>query len=247
MYMIQRDTMNLLDGMLVAINANDKLMFSMQHNVIPLAKAKNMAVIGMKVFADGAMYTKPAEWSNKVEHVVRTVGDKKLPSKPLIQYALTTPGVDTVIIGIGQVSDKFEDCQLCNNFEAAQIAPDGLSEKERADIEKMAATVKGGKTNYFQKQAVSLVPPAHVNVFILTASNNNKVVIGWNTAFAGPAALRSYEVWRDGSKVAALPFKPQLTTEPITCSVPSDNISHRWAVKVVDAEGREAISEELIA
>lgn len=248
MYMIQRDTMNLLDAMLVAINANDKLMFSMQNNVIPLAKAKNMGVIGMKVFADGAMYTKPAEWSNKVEHVVRTIGDKNLPSKLLIQYALTTPGVDLVIIGIGQISDKFENCQLCNNFEAAQIAPDGLSEKERLEIEEMAAKVKGGKTNYFQKQAVALVPPSQVNVSKLAASSDHgKIVLGWNTAFAGPAALKSYEIWRDGKKRAEVPFRPQLTTDPITWSEQVDNKTHTYMVRVVDHDGRAAVSDAVTA
>ncbi len=108
MYMIERDTTNLLDAMLVAINANDKLMFSMQNNVIPLAASKNMGVIAMKVFADGAMYTKPAEWSNNPEHVVRTVGSASLPSQPLIQYSLTTPGVHLAIIGIGHISDNDE-------------------------------------------------------------------------------------------------------------------------------------------
>ena len=81
MYMIQRDHTDLLDAMLVAINANDKLMFNMQHNVIPLAKAKNMGIIGMKVFADGAMYSKPAEWSENPKHVVSGVGSESL-AKP---------------------------------------------------------------------------------------------------------------------------------------------------------------------
>jgi len=49
MYMIQRDKYNLLDAMLVAINANDKLMFNMQYNVINLAAEKNMGIIAMKV------------------------------------------------------------------------------------------------------------------------------------------------------------------------------------------------------
>ncbi len=242
MYMIQKDTMNLLDAMLVAINANDKLMLSMQHNVIPLAKAKNMGVIGMKVFADGAMYTKPAEWSNKVEHVVRTIGDKNLPSKPLIQYALTTPGVDLVIIGIGQVSDRFEDCQLCNNFQAAQIAPDGLSEAQRTAIEQMAAKIKGGRTNYFQKQATALVPPQQVKV---TKTERNKIILGWNTAFAGPAALSAYEIWRDGLKVDSVPFKPQMTTDPLTWSEEADNKSHKYLVKVIDNDRREAVSDSV--
>ena len=242
MYMIQKDTMNLLDAMLVAINANDKLMLSMQHNVIPLAKAKNMGVIGMKVFADGAMYTKPAEWSNKVEHVVRTIGDKNLPSKPLIQYALTTPGVDLVIIGIGQVSDRFEDCQLCNNFQAAQIAPDGLTEAQRTEIEQMAARVKGGRTNYFQKQATALVPPQQVKV---TKTERNKIILGWNTAFAGPAALSAYEIWRDGQRVDSVPFKPQMTTDPLTWSEEADNKSHKYLVKVIDNDRREAVSDSV--
>ena len=123
MYMIQRDHSNLLDAMLVAINANDKLMFNMQYNVIPLAAAKNMGIIAMKVFADGAMYTKPAEWSNTPSHVVRTVGSESLPSHPLIKYSLTTPGVHLAIIGIGHISDKDEECQLTSNLAAAQILP----------------------------------------------------------------------------------------------------------------------------
>lgn len=244
MYMIQRDTTNLLDAMLVAINANDKLMFNMQNNVIPLAKAKNMGVIGMKVFADGAMYTKPAEWSNSVGHVVRTIGDKNLPSKMLIQYALTTPGVDLVIIGIGQISDKFEDCQLCNNFQAAQIMPDGLTEDQRTEIEQMAAKVKGGKTNYFQKQAVALVPPQKVNVSKLNA---NKVVLEWHTALAGSAALKAYEIWRDGNRITSIPFSPQLTTEPFKLTVATDKKTHSYIVKIIDADGREAASGNVVA
>jgi aryl-alcohol dehydrogenase-like predicted oxidoreductase len=57
--MIQRDTYDLFDGMLVAINANDKVNLNMQNNVIPVAAAKNMGIIAMKVFADGAMYSNP--------------------------------------------------------------------------------------------------------------------------------------------------------------------------------------------
>jgi len=65
MEMIQRDKHNILDGMLVAINSNDRLNLSMQNNVIPVAAAKKMGVIAMKVFADGAMYSKGAHWSEQ--------------------------------------------------------------------------------------------------------------------------------------------------------------------------------------
>ena len=69
--------------MLVAINSNDKLYLNHQHNVIPVAQAKNMGIIAMKVFADGAMYSKYANWTRDHEGVVRTVGTRELPSKLL--------------------------------------------------------------------------------------------------------------------------------------------------------------------
>lgn len=242
MYMIQRDTTNILDAMLVAINANDKLMFNMQHNVIPLATARNMGVIGMKVFADGAMYSKPAEWSSRKEHVVRTVGDSNMPSSQLIRYSLTTPGVHLVIIGIGQVSDRFEECQLCNNLEAAQIAPDGLSESEREEIERMAAKIKNGKTNYFQKATAEIVAPSDLSVTMI-AHEPGKIKLGWNTAFAADAELTRYEIWRDGVKAGEVPFRPQLSAEKITwIDDISDSQKHTYMVRVIDRKRRNADS-----
>ena len=243
MYMIRRDTTNLLDAMLVAINANDKLMFNMQHNVIPLAAARNMGVIGMKVFADGAMYTKPAEWSNKKEHVVRSVGDPQLPSRELVHYALTTPGVHLVIIGIGQISDEYAKCQLSNNLDAAQIHPDGLTGPERISIEDRAKKAKEGKTNYFQTQAVPLTAPKDVTVEQSLENESRKIAVAWSTAYAGDAPLAFYEIWRDGSKVKEQPFMPQLTTEPLTWSETlSDSLPHTYMVKVTDTRGRIAES-----
>ncbi len=239
MYMIQRDRTNHLDAMLVAINANDKLMFNMQYNVIPLAKAKNMGVIGMKIFADGAMYSKPAEWSDNPTHVVRTVGGPELPSESLIQYSLTTPGVDLVIIGIGQISDNPAKCQLCSNLEAAQILPDGMSETEREEIEEMAKRVKEGKTNYFQMEAVPLTSPSEVHVSEIMDENIHKTIITWNTAIAGDAPITRYELWRDDLKIAEIPFEPQLTTDPFSYTDnPGDELDHVYLIKVVDRKGR---------
>jgi aryl-alcohol dehydrogenase-like predicted oxidoreductase len=247
MYMIRRDRTNLLDAMLVAINANDRLMFNMQHNVIPLVTAKNMGVIGMKVFADGAMYTKPAEWSNNKEHVVRTIGDNNLPSKSLIQYALTTKGVHLIIIGIGQISNKHEECQLSSNLEAAQILPDGLTTAERISIEEMAKKVKEGNTNYFQAEAIPLTPPKEVTVKQTTENNSRNVVVGWSTAYAADAALNTYEIWRDEVKINEQAFRPQLTDDLFTWSETlNDKIAHSYFVKVIDSKGREAQSEPVI-
>lgn len=214
MYMIQRDHSNLLDAMLVAINANDKLMFNMQYNVIPLAEAKNMGVIAMKIFADGAMYTKPAEWSNTPNHVVRTVGSESLPSHPLIKYSLTTPGIHLAIIGIGHISNKDEECQLTDNLAAAQILPDGLSESERTAIEEMAGKVKEGKTNYFQNAALPLTAPKEISVVQNKENNVRNATINWNTAYAGDAPIKIYEIWRDGTKIKEIPFTPQITIKP---------------------------------
>jgi aryl-alcohol dehydrogenase-like predicted oxidoreductase len=247
MYMIQRDKSNLLDAMLVAINANDKLMFNMQYNVIPLAASKNMGVIAMKVFADGAMYTKPAEWSENPEHVVRTVGSESLPSHSLIKYSLTTPGIHLAIIGIGHISNKDEECQLTSNLTAAQITPGGLTESERTNIEEMAGKVKEGKTNYFQNAALPLTAPKEVSVVQNTGNNLRKTTLSWNTAYAGDAPVRTYEIWRDGAKIKEIPFAPQITVDPITFSESlNDKTAHAYIIKVVDGKGRIAESIPVI-
>ena len=243
MYMIQRDRTNLLDAMLVAINANDKLMFNMQHNVIPLAAAKNMGIIAMKVFADGAMYTKPAEWSNTPNHVVLTVSSPAMPSQSLIKYSLTTPGIHLAIIGIGHISDKDEECQLTHNLAAAQIIPDGLTESERTDIEEMAKKVKEGKTNYFQTTALPLTPPKEVSIVQNKENNLRNASIRWNTAYAGDAPIKTYEIWRDGVKIKEIPFTPQISTDPFAYSeVLKDNTVHTYILKVADSKGRIAES-----
>src|SRR5450759_1858892 len=121
--MLQRDTGNLLDGMLVAINANDRLHFNMQYNNIPVAAARKMGLIGMKTFADGSMYGKQPMFSNNPSHVIRTIGNASLPSHPLIQYSLTTPGIGTLIVGTGHIDDDPKKCQLGQNLIAAQIKP----------------------------------------------------------------------------------------------------------------------------
>jgi aryl-alcohol dehydrogenase-like predicted oxidoreductase len=247
MYMIQRDHTNLLDAMLVAINANDKLMFNMQHNVIPLAAAKKMGIIGMKVFADGAMYSKPAEWSEKKEHVVRTIGDQALPSKALIQYALTTPDVHLAIIGIGQVSNRYEECQLSNNLDAAQILPDGLTSPEREAIEIMAKKVKEGNTNYFQNKAIPVTAPKEVTVKQSIGNNVRSVTVSWSTAYAADAPLKTYEILRDGNKVNEQDFTLQLTTDPLTWTETlNDKSEHSYIVKVTDIKGREAFSNPVL-
>ena len=74
MYAMQRDTRNILDTLLVAVNPNDPRYFCHQTNSIPVANAKGMGVIGMKVFADGVMYGLEPKYAHKPGQSVSTVG-----------------------------------------------------------------------------------------------------------------------------------------------------------------------------
>jgi aryl-alcohol dehydrogenase-like predicted oxidoreductase len=247
MEMIQRDERGVLEGMLVAINANDRQQFNMQHNVIPVARARNMALIGMKTFADGAMYTKPANWSSKPEHVVRTVGTPDLPSRPLIEYSLSTPGIQTLIVGIGQISDDGKSCQLEQNLAAAQIAPQGLSDSDRRAIEKTAASVKEGRTNYFQLPKNELTPPREATATQEMRDGKRLARLQWQTAHAGDEPILSYEIWRDQKKVASVPYTPQTSKQPFLFEEAiKDKSTHVYQVKSLDAGGRSAATADLL-
>lgn len=233
--MIQRDEWGILEGMLVAINANDRLMFNMQHNVIPVAEAKGFGIIGMKTFADAAMYHKEPTWSNKPEHVYRKVGEPGLPSRPLIEYSLTTPGVHTLIIGIGQIDDDPMKCQLTQNFYAAQIAPDGLTAEERLKTEQMAAAIKEGKTNYFQMAREGLTAPRGLQ---LTENEGNKL-LSWQTAYAGDYPLAKYEIMVDGVKTGEVVHQPQiLKKQPFSFALAE--MKGKITVVSVDSMGNRA-------
>ena len=194
MEMIQRDEKNIIDAMLVAVNPNDRLNFNMQYNVIPVAAAKNMGIIGMKVFADGAMYSKAATWSNNRGHVVRVVGSESLPSRPLVQYNLTTPGISTAITGIGHIDDDINKCQLQQNLSAAQVAPDGLTKTNRLEIEKITNSIKEGKTNYFQLPAVMLTAPREPVISQEMHDNKRIVRLTWHTPYAGDKADHYFRI-----------------------------------------------------
>lgn len=239
--MIQRDEENLLEGLLVAINANDRLYFNMQHNVIPIARAKDMGLIAMKVFADGALYSKSADWSWKPEHVVRTVGSADLPSRPLVEYSLTVPGIHTAIIGIGHVDENPEQCQLTQNLSAAQIAPHGLSEDERRAREIPAHRVKGGKTNYFQMEKQELTPPRDPALIQTSQEGAPVIRLTWQTAFAGDEPVRAYEVFRDGAVIGSVDHEPQTTKKPFHFDDTSPaSGSHEYTIVSVDAAGKRS-------
>ncbi|NQU22412.1 MAG: aldo/keto reductase [Candidatus Nealsonbacteria bacterium] len=246
MEVMQRDKDNLLETMLVVINANDRLHLNQQYNSLPVAAAKGLGVIAMKVFADGAMYTKEANWTRRPEQVVRTVGSPSLPSRSLVQYTVSTPGVSTAIIGIGHIDGNPQRCQLCQNLSAAQIQPGSLSQSDRRAIEQQTAKVKDGHTNWFQAPAQPLTPPREPAVAQEVRDRQRMARITWHTAYAGDEPIRRYEIRRDGRKVGQVEHRPQTSKTPFSFeeTVP-DQAAHTYELLTVDAAGRTATTEKL--
>jgi aryl-alcohol dehydrogenase-like predicted oxidoreductase len=248
MEMIHRDTRDVLDGMLVAINANDRNYFNMQYNVIPVAEARNMGVIAMKVFADGAMYEKPAVMTQGPHMVIRKVGSEKLPSKKLVEYSLTTPGIHTAIIGIGHIDDDPKACQLKQNFLSAQIKPSDLSLSDRREIENLALNAKDGQTNgFFQVQKQALSAARDLSVVQAMDDGKRMVNLNWQTAYAGDEPIARYEIWRDNQRVGQVTHKPQINRKPFVFeeTLP-DSITHNYKILTVDAVGRTAETEKIL-
>ncbi|HET7770216.1 MAG TPA: aldo/keto reductase, partial [Chloroflexota bacterium] len=152
---LQRDADRAFDTLLVAINANDRRYSSHQHNVVPVAMGREVGVIAMKAFADGVFYGKPARFSSSPQDVVRTVGrDGSISPGDLVRYAVSVPGVSTLITGIGQIDrDVSTRDQLMANLTAATAAAaseDTTLRFERERIEHDVASRHGTETNYFQ-------------------------------------------------------------------------------------------------
>ncbi|MFZ2339771.1 MAG: aldo/keto reductase [Bacteroidales bacterium] len=230
--MIQRDKWDILDGMLVAINVNDRRYLNMQYNVIPVAQARNIGIIAMKVFSDGAMYTKEPGWSNKPEHVVRFVGTESVPSRPLIEYVLTTAGIHTLIIGIGQIDDDPLKCQLTQNYYAAQIEPDALSESQRRELEKIGERARNGETNYFQLPDSGLTPPRNAQI-----TKSDGIKLTWDTSYAGSEPLSHYDIEGDGAIIGTVKHVPQVTRDPFTFEAGKGK---KFKIIAVDAIGRKS-------
>ncbi|MFO7955749.1 MAG: aldo/keto reductase [Candidatus Brocadiia bacterium] len=244
---LQRDDRGIFGTVLTVANANDRRYFNHQHNVIPVAAAKGLGVISMKVFADGAFYDKGAHWTRGPQEVVRRVGSPELPSAPLIRYPLSVPGVCLNIIGIGHIDEDPSRCQLQQNLRASQL-PEPLSASRMGEIEQMAATAKDGETNYFQKEAEPLGAPRNVTLEQRAEGPRRTVSLSWDTAYAADTPILHYEVRRDGASLARVDHEPQTTREPFRFEDrPEDRTGHAYTVVTVDAGGRRTPSEVLVA
>jgi aryl-alcohol dehydrogenase-like predicted oxidoreductase len=229
---IRRDSQNILDTVLVALNANDRLCSSHQNNVLPLAVSRGLGVIAMKIYADGAFYGKEPHFSRTPADVIHSVGkaDAVLYSD-LVRYPLSLPGVSVAIIGTGQINrEKPEADQLVANLAAA--LKDMPSAQERSRIERDSATRHGAATNYFQEKTNVLVQPAGVKA----KKDGDRVVVEWNTALAGPDPIRTYDILAGKRLLLSLPFRPQLTEAPLSASVPASAVGEETVTVVASTE-----------
>jgi len=248
MQAIQRDDKGIIETLLVSINSNDRHYLNHQHNVIPVAKAKGLGVIGMKVFSDAKYYGRESSsFSNEPDDVYMGVGSKGLPSEPLIRYSLSVPGVHLVIIGIGNIdaSDDPEKDQLVANIAAAQIH-EPLSSQRLREIEQMTADAIGTDTNYFQRAALGLTPPRGLRAdvdssHIQHVCNMPAVYLTWETSYAGAAAISHYEVMRGEEKLGETPHRPQTTQRPFTFRDAEAEIgANVYLVRAVDREDNKS-------
>jgi aryl-alcohol dehydrogenase-like predicted oxidoreductase len=228
---IRRDSENVIDTLLVALNTNDRLCSSHQNNVLPLAISRGLGVIAMKAFADGAYYGKQPRFSRTPDDIILSVGKPEAVAySDLVRYPLSLPGVTCAVIGTGMINrEKPEADQMVANLTAA--LKDMPSEIERMHIEKDSEVRHGAATNYFQEKTNTLVQPASVNV----KRDGERAIVQWTTALAGREPIRSYEV-RAGNKVLlSLPFRPQMYEAPLSASLPVSSIGSD-AVTVVASE-----------
>jgi hypothetical protein len=240
---LQRDDEGLIDAMLIAINANDRRYLSHQYNAISVAEAKNVGMIAMKVFADGAMYTKEPRWSRTPDDVVRIVGTEQLPSRPLIEYALTTPGIGTAIIGIGQIDSDVSACQLDQNVSAAQIQVNAMGESDRREVEELSLRARDGMTNWFQLPSQPLGPPRDVSLTVENRDGQRFVQVAWQTAYASDEPIMHYEILRDGESVAQVDHRPQVTKSPFVFEEAVEPGRYSYKVVTVDRGAKTAEAE----
>ncbi len=250
MYAIRRDTRNVLDTLLCAINPNDPNCFSHQYNSVVAAREKGMGVIAMKLFADGVMYGLERRYASQPHQRVLSVGQPgKLAYEDFIQYALSTPGVSTAIMGIGMI-DKSNDPardQLVADIAAAQL--DGMGPQKRRQVEARVAEEHGTDTNFFQRPSSGLLAPEKFQVEELDARTTR---ISWSTAYAGQHPIDRYEIYRRETRVASIPYRAQLSEAPFTHE---DRLPEpgQWPggkyykVRVVDAAGNVADTPTLKA
>jgi aryl-alcohol dehydrogenase-like predicted oxidoreductase len=245
MYAMRRDTGNDLQTLLVAVNPNDRHYFCHQTNSVPVAAAKGMGIIGMKIFADGVMYGLERRYASRPGQSVLSIGQPgKVAPEDFLRYTLSAPGMSTLITGIG-LTDRNNDPkadQLAFNLAACQSA-EPMTAARRAEVEQRVAGIHGTETNFFQRTSSGLLAPQSVAT---ERQADGSVQVTWMTAYAAGDPLSRYEVFRREEKIATIPFRPQTTMEPFQITdkeAPAGHSGGVWYhVRAVDSTGRHADS-----
>jgi aryl-alcohol dehydrogenase-like predicted oxidoreductase len=228
--LIRMDEGNELDTLLVALNVNDKLYLPHQNNVLPLALAKGLGVIAMKVFADGVFFGKEARFSKTPDDVNQHVGNAKLNTHDMVRYTVSLPGVCTTIIGTGHINRKDPaDDQLVANFAAA--CDTIMTKAERLALEKEAEAAYGATTNYFQQKAAGLVQPTDVKL----TKDGGRVKVSWQAAVVGAKPLAAYDIRSGGKTLLTVTARPQTTLAPL-CAYLTNEQAPSGPVDVVAVE-----------
>jgi aryl-alcohol dehydrogenase-like predicted oxidoreductase len=230
MKMLRLDENHDLDQLLVALNVNDKLYQPHQYNVLPLAVARGMGVIAMKVFADGVFFGKEARFSRNPDDVNTKVGNAKISTHDMVRYTLSLPGVCCAIIGTGHIdrADASKD-QMVANLAAAIDTP--MTADERAALETAAAEKYGATTNYFQEPAKGLIQPTDVKV----TKDGGRVLVSWQAGYAGARPIQSYQIKAGGKTVLTIPARVQLGMAPLTAWLTNETLPD-GAIEVVASE-----------
>ena len=242
MYAMRRDRRGDLETLLAVINPNDTRYFCHQTNSLAVAAAKNMGVIGMKVFADGVMYGLEKRYAGSPGQSVLSVGQPgKVDYRDFLRYSLSAPGVSTLITGIGLIEkngDPQRD-QLSANLLACQD-PEPMSAARRREVENRTGQLHGTDTNFFQRPSSGLLP-AHV---VKADRAPGGIKLSWGTAFAAGEPLVRYEVYRREQLIATVPFRPQTSEELFSVIDAGAPVNHSggqyYRVRAVDAAGRWA-------
>ncbi|MBZ5596668.1 MAG: aldo/keto reductase [Acidobacteriia bacterium] len=247
MYAMRKDKANIIEGLMCTINPNDPRYFSFQTNALPVAEAKNVGVIGMKLLADGVLYGKKPQYAGEW---IKTVGQPgKVSYEDFLHYTLSARGVSAVVVGIGETdpNNDPERDQFVADLAACQTAGP-LSPRERRDIEDRVAALHGTQTNFFQRPGSGLQPPQNVKV---SRTGNGPVEVSWDTAYAGAEPIVSYEIFRREEMIARVPYAPQTSEEPFRFTDKGMTGSYPgglwYRVGAVDARGGKADSMTVLA
>ena len=100
----------------------------------------------------------------------------------------------------------------------------------------------GTETNFFQRTSSGFVAPRNVRL----ESSDTRAKLLWDTAYAGPDPIESYDIYRRDEKIASLPFAAQTSNESfsfIDKHAPDGHEGGVWyRVRAVDSAGNTADS-----